>query len=100
MQFIDFKYQKKLNHLHSKNINKIINKSNFILGDEVENFENAELLDIRNLSDHEIMNLAPAAHKRVLCCHRGVRSLKVVEELRARGHENVFSLKGGVSTLS
>jgi molybdopterin/thiamine biosynthesis adenylyltransferase/molybdopterin synthase catalytic subunit len=67
---------------------------------EVENFENAELLDIRNLSDHDIMNLAPAAHKRVLCCHRGVRSLKVVEELRARGHENVFSLKGGASTLS
>lgn len=39
MQFIDFKYQKKLNHHHLKNINKIINKSNFILGDEVEKFE-------------------------------------------------------------
>ena len=67
---------------------------------EVESLEDAELVDIRNLSDSEVINLAPANHKRVLCCHRGVRSLKVVEQLRARGHENVFSLKGGASTLS
>jgi adenylyltransferase/sulfurtransferase len=67
---------------------------------EVESAEDAELLDIRNVSDNELMNLAPANHKRVLCCHRGVRSLKVVEQLRALGHENVFSLKGGATTLS
>ncbi len=39
MKFIDFKYQKKLNSKHIKNINKILNKNNFILGNEVHNFE-------------------------------------------------------------
>jgi dTDP-4-amino-4,6-dideoxygalactose transaminase len=39
MKFLDFKYQKKLNTKHIFNFKKIINKSNYILGKEVEIFE-------------------------------------------------------------
>lgn len=39
MKFVDFKYQKKLNNTHVKNIKKILQKNNYILGEEVGKFE-------------------------------------------------------------
>ena len=34
----------------------------------------------------------------IVCAH-GVRSLAVTEELRARGHAAVYSLRGGLAAL-
>lgn len=51
-----------------------------------------DILDIRNLSDEEVIQMKP--HKVALCCHRGVRSKKLAMALRSQGLE-VFSLKGG-----
>jgi len=36
----------------------------------------------------------------LFCCARGARSLRLVKELRARGHTNVMSLAGGASALN
>lgn len=57
---------------------------------EVESFPH--VLDIRNLSDEEVLSLKPRLV--ALCCHRGVRSKKLARILRSEGYE-VFSLKGG-----
>lgn len=56
-----------------------------------------EILDIRHLSDEEVISMKP--QHVALCCHRGVRSKRLAQVLRKQGHE-VFSLKGGVSSLS
>ncbi len=63
---------------------------------EVDVVGEAKLVDIRQMSDLEIENL-DFTQKMVLACHRGVRSKKVVENLRLQGHSQVFSLKGGAS---
>lgn len=55
-----------------------------------------EILDIRNLSDEDVLLLKP--QKVALCCHRGVRSKKLALSLRDHGYE-VFSLKGGACSL-
>jgi adenylyltransferase/sulfurtransferase len=65
---------------------------------EVDHVGEGELLDIRELSDHDLHALAPSENKLILCCHHGVRSLKLTKELRELGHKNVFSLKGGASS--
>jgi molybdopterin/thiamine biosynthesis adenylyltransferase/molybdopterin synthase catalytic subunit len=57
---------------------------------EVEQAEH--VIDIRGMSDEEVLALKPNGH--ALCCHRGIRSQKLALELRAQGH-HVFSLKGG-----
>jgi sulfur-carrier protein adenylyltransferase/sulfurtransferase len=55
-----------------------------------------DIVDIRHLSDEEVleMNLSKVA----LCCHKGIRSKKLALLLRNKGHE-VFSLKGGACSL-
>lgn len=63
---------------------------------EVDAVGSARLIDIRNLTDEEITNLNFSGQI-VLSCHRGIRSKKVAESLRAQGHLQVFSLKGGAS---
>ena len=63
---------------------------------EVHSVGAARLIDIRHLSDAEIQNLDFSGEV-VLKCHRGFRSKKVAESLRAQGHSQVFSLKGGAS---
>jgi molybdopterin/thiamine biosynthesis adenylyltransferase/molybdopterin synthase catalytic subunit len=63
---------------------------------EVDSVGAAHLIDIRHLSDAEIQNLN-FSREVVLSCHRGVRSKKVAESLRAQGHSQVFSLKGGAN---
>lgn len=65
---------------------------------EVESVGDAQLVDIRNLSDLEILNLN-FSQKIVLSCQRGIRSRKVAENLRLQGHSLVYSLKGGVDRL-
>jgi adenylyltransferase/sulfurtransferase len=66
---------------------------------EVSSVEEAELFDIRELSDKDLLSLEKSDKKIVLCCHRGVRSMKMAQELRSLGHQHVYSLKGGAQTL-
>ncbi len=66
---------------------------------EVESIGEARLIDIRNLSDEEVKNLNFTG-KVVLSCHRGVRSRKMAEVCRSQGHQHVFSLKGGATSLA
>lgn len=67
---------------------------------EVSSIEHAQYVDIRSLSDDEIAKLNFSAGKMVLACHRGIRSKQVVEALRAQGHQQVYSLKGGAPTCN
>jgi adenylyltransferase/sulfurtransferase len=67
-----------------------------ILENPIEVSGGMEILDIRNLTDEEVMALKP--HNVALCCHKGIRSKKLAVKLQEEGHE-VYSLKGGVSSL-
>ena len=42
--FVDFSFQKKLNQIQLKSISKVLNRGNFILGNEVNEFEKSEKL--------------------------------------------------------
>ena len=64
---------------------------------ELENAD-YELIDIRNQTDVDLQQIK-SGKKVVLYCHRGVRSKSVVQEMRARGIENVYSLQGGACSL-
>lgn len=55
-----------------------------------------EILDIRNLTDEEVLEMKPQGV--ALCCHRGVRSKRLALSLREHGHD-VYSLKGGACSL-
>jgi rhodanese-related sulfurtransferase len=57
------------------------------------------LIDIRNMSHIALEDIQDSKQSIVLCCHRGIRSKKVVDELRSQGKKNVYSLKGGFATL-
>lgn len=58
-----------------------------------------KLIDIRQLNDQEIYELSSASKPMVLYCHRGIRSKKLVENLRDKGHSHFYSLKGGACSL-
>jgi rhodanese-related sulfurtransferase len=67
---------------------------------EVDTTSEGRVVDIREMSDEEISQLNFTSEKIILACHRGVRSKKVAEALRAQGHAQVYSLKGGAQTCS
>ena len=63
-----------------------------------------QLLDIRNSPD-EVLHSHLTSHlnslqKVAVLCHRGVRSLRLVQRLRAQGHVNFFSVSGGFAALA
>jgi molybdopterin/thiamine biosynthesis adenylyltransferase/molybdopterin synthase catalytic subunit/rhodanese-related sulfurtransferase len=59
----------------------------------------AVLLDIRDISNEDIESHIDPDKEIVLCCHRGIRSKKVVENLRTKGYQHLWSLKGGAGSL-
>jgi adenylyltransferase/sulfurtransferase len=64
--------------------------------DDLEVDGDRKILDIRNLSDEEVLNLNVSGV--ALCCHRGIRSKRLACEMRASGKE-VYSLRGGACSL-
>ena len=93
--FSSFKIKK------AKNENCLYCQGDFQIADpayEVLSSSDSDLLDIRNLSDEQVFHSIKNRDKVVLCCHRGHRSLKLTQMLRAQGHESVYSLRGGVKT--
>lgn len=56
-------------------------------------------IDVRDRSDAEVRDLTPSDRPVVLCCHRGVRSKRLAEDLRSQGHAHVYSLQGGACSL-
>ena len=62
---------------------------------EVDQIGDAEMIDIRNITDLEHLHLMPSDKKRVLCCHKGIRSKKWAQEMRSLGHKEIYSLRGG-----
>jgi molybdopterin/thiamine biosynthesis adenylyltransferase/molybdopterin synthase catalytic subunit len=62
---------------------------------EVDEALSSDILDIRHLSDDEVLKSIQSREKVILCCHRGHRSLKVTQWLREQGHDHVYSLRGG-----
>jgi sulfur-carrier protein adenylyltransferase/sulfurtransferase len=66
---------------------------------EVEKVGDALLVDIRGLQEEDLAPYQDSSRKVILYCDRGIRSLKVVEQLRAQGHQHFYSLKGGVASL-
>ncbi len=66
---------------------------------EVLHAQDGHIVDIRNMSDEEVAQINFQHSKTILCCHRGVRSKRLTQQLRSLGHESVFSLKGGANSL-
>lgn len=62
---------------------------------EILKIGDERVIDIREMSDEAVMNLNFDSRKVVLCCHRGIRSKKMALSLRAQGHYQIYSLKGG-----
>jgi molybdopterin/thiamine biosynthesis adenylyltransferase/molybdopterin synthase catalytic subunit len=60
---------------------------------------NASLVDIRNKELKGLLEEFDFSKPTVLYCDRGVRSKKVVQELRSHGFDQVYSLKGGACSL-
>lgn len=67
----------------------------FEINPEDLDLEKMHLLDIRNLEDDCLHSLQNDSRTIVVCCHRGIRSLKLVKEQRRLGHTQFYSLKGG-----
>ena len=59
----------------------------------------ADLIDIRELSDEDVLSLKVEDRPIIMYCHRGIRSQKLVLELRENGQNEVFSLRGGAQSL-
>lgn len=70
----------------------------FEVGFEKLREQGMAFLDIRDLSDDVVEGMV-SDRPLVLCCHRGIRSRRVAQGLRARGHRHVYSLKGGATVL-
>jgi len=63
------------------------------------NFNEVELIDIRDKDDSSIECYIESQKKVVLYCHRGIRSKELVASLRDRGYSHFYSLKGGARSL-
>jgi adenylyltransferase/sulfurtransferase len=59
--------------------------------------ENAILVDVRDKDDSLLLDFVKEERPVIVCCHRGVRSKKLVQEMREKGHEHFYSLKGGAT---
>ena len=79
----------------------------------LKNNIDAAILDVREDNEFSICNIEGALHipmaevpdryaelpkdaPLIVFCHHGMRSLKVVEYLKARGLENAINLSGGI----
>ncbi len=60
---------------------------------------NATFIDIRSEDESTFADFQNSTVPVVLYCDRGIRSKKLVRELRAKGHSNFYSLKGGACSL-
>lgn len=67
-----------------------------LVEETIEVREGKNILDIRNLTDEEVLAMRP--HGLALCCHKGVRSMMLAKKLRSEGIE-AYSLKGGACSL-
>jgi sulfur-carrier protein adenylyltransferase/sulfurtransferase len=65
--------------------------------DEV--LEGSIFVDIRDKSDEELKEYFNQTQKVILCCHKGVRSKKLVKQFREQGGSHFFSFKGGACSL-
>lgn len=63
--------------------------------DPAELDDTCELVDIRDRDDSFLDAWHGSERKVVVACHRGVRSKRLVRELRAKGHSQFYSLRGG-----
>lgn len=64
-------------------------------------FAAGHIVDARNIPETELLQNTAALEKNrkgtLLVCDTGVRSASVAAQLRKRGVENVFSIKGGLA---
>jgi adenylyltransferase/sulfurtransferase len=58
-----------------------------------------EVVDIREREDSYLNDWRESGKKIVVCCYRGVRSKRLVKELRAQGLNHFYSLRGGACSL-
>lgn len=58
-----------------------------------------ELVDIREQEDACLETWQKSDKKIVVYCHRGIRSKRLVKDLRARGYSHYYSLRGGACSL-
>lgn len=60
-------------------------------------FENMDAIfvDIREMEDSVLNNYLNEDKAIVVCCHRGIRSKRLVQDMRFKGHNNFYSYKGG-----
>ena len=59
----------------------------------------AVFVDVRDQDDHILDQYKDSTKPVVVCCHRGIRSKKLVNDMRSQGHSKFYSLKGGANSL-
>lgn len=59
----------------------------------------AIIVDVRDKEDSFLSEHTNASKPVVVFCHKGIRSKRLVREMRALGHHHFFSLKGGACSL-
>jgi sulfur-carrier protein adenylyltransferase/sulfurtransferase len=55
-------------------------------------------LDVREKEDSALNDFVISDKKIIVACHRGVRSKRLVQQMRERGHPHFYSLRGGART--
>ncbi len=59
----------------------------------------AHLVDVREMSEDCLRAFTNASKPVVVYCHRGMRSKRMVKEMRTQGFAHFYSLKGGACSL-
>lgn len=59
----------------------------------------AIIIDVRDKDDSVLNEYIQAQKPVIVFCHRGIRSKRLVRDMRAKGHRHFFSLKGGACLL-
>ncbi len=64
-------------------------------------FKGTRFFDIRNMSRSDfLLNEINADEKTILICQKGIRSKRYADELRSQGFKKVYSLRGGIESLT
>jgi sulfur-carrier protein adenylyltransferase/sulfurtransferase len=65
----------------------------------VNEIESPLIVDVRGQDDSLLAQYENHQEPVIIVCDRGIRSKRLVREMRARGHSNFYSLRGGACSL-
>jgi adenylyltransferase/sulfurtransferase len=75
-----------------------LERDDFEIDSDILN-DDFEIVDIRTVSEDMLSQYVTSSRKVAVLCDRGIRSLRAVKALRAKGHSHFFSVRGGASAV-